>query len=169
MIRQMKTPTDPTARKLSPAVWIATGLGVGLVSPAPGTVGALWGLPWAWAVLACPEPLGAWASVLVGILVGVPLCGRAARDLGGQNDPGAVVWDEIATVPLVFLLTPQADGWLWLLVGFALHRLFDISKPWPCRRLERLPGGLGIMIDDVMAALYAAVVLRIVWQLATSG
>jgi phosphatidylglycerophosphatase A len=121
-------------------------------------------------VLACPQSWeqswGAWASVLVGILLGVPLCSRAARDLGGQKDPGAVVWDEIATVPLVFLLIPQAGSWLWLVVGFALHRLFDISKPWPCRWLERLPGGLGIMADDVAAALYAAIVLRIAWQAA---
>lgn len=75
-----------------------------------------------------------------------------------MKDPGPVVWDEIATVPLVFVLAPAASGW-WLAVGFGLHRLFDITKPWPCRRLERLPGGLGIMADDVAAAGYAAVVL----------
>lgn len=155
---------DQSERRITPAVWLATGLGVGLVAPAPGTVGALWGLPWAWAVLACPEPWGAWASVLVGILLGAPLCGRAARDLA-QKDPGPVVWDEIATVPLVFVLTPQLTGWTWLLVGFALHRVFDISKPWPCRQLEKLPGGWGIIADDVAAALYAAVILRLLWSL----
>lgn len=75
-----------------------------------------------------------------------------------MKDPGPVVWDEIATVPLVFLLWPSGITWLWLLVGFGLHRLFDITKPPPCRQLERLPEGLGVMVDDVAAAGYAAIV-----------
>ncbi|MEM6799437.1 MAG: phosphatidylglycerophosphatase A [Planctomycetota bacterium] len=152
----MKEPAKP--RRLTPAVWIATGLGVGLVSPAPGTIGALWGLPWAWWLTSGAAPTWAWLTVPIGILLGAPLCGRAAKDLGGEKDPGAVVWDEIATVPMVFCLAPNG-GWLWLLIGFGLHRLFDITKPPPCRRLERLPGGWGIMVDDVMAAAYAAITL----------
>ena len=156
-------PKTTSNRKLTPAVWLATGLGVGLVTRAPGTVGALWGLPWAWVLLAGYGGAWAWFSIPLGILLGVPLCGRAARDLGGAKDPGAVVWDEIATVPLVFVLLPTA-GWWELLLGFGLHRLFDISKPWPCPRLERLPGGWGIMMDDVAAALYAALLLAaVVW------
>ncbi|MEM6656004.1 MAG: phosphatidylglycerophosphatase A [Planctomycetota bacterium] len=145
-------------RQRTPAVWFATGLGVGLVAPAPGTVGALWGLLWVWGLTANGTPAWLWTTVPLGILLGVPLCTRAARDLGGQKDPGAVVWDEIATVPLVFALSPNAGGY-WLLVGFALHRLFDITKPPPCRRLEKLPDGLGIMMDDVAAAGYAMVIL----------
>ncbi|MEM8865731.1 MAG: phosphatidylglycerophosphatase A [Planctomycetota bacterium] len=145
-------------RRMTPAVWVATGLGVGLVTRAPGTVGALWGLPWAWLLTSGTAPSWAWLSVPLGILLGGPLCGRAASDLGGKKDPGAVVWDEIATVPLVFALAPTATGW-WLIAGFALHRLFDISKPWPCKPLEKLPGGWGIMLDDVAAALYAAIIL----------
>ena len=168
-------PESTSQRRLTPAVWLATGLGVGLVSPAPGTVGALWGLPWAWWLLSGAAPAWAWLTVPVGILLGVPLCTRAAKDLGGQKDPGAIVWDEITTVPLVFLSLPvlnqlygqtligfvvEADflPW-WILLGFGLHRLFDITKPPPCRQLESLPDGLGVMLDDVVAALYAALAL----------
>lgn len=148
------------------AVWFATGLGVGLRLPAPGTFGALWGLPLAWVV----GEVGPWWQQLLAIaalyLMGVPLTARAAHDLGGAKDPGAIVWDEIATMPVVFLLVPLSTWWIAAL-GFALHRLFDISKPWPCRRLERFPGGWGIMADDLGAALYAMVslwVLVYVWS-----
>ncbi len=143
-------------QKLTPAVWLATGLGVGLALPAPGTFGALWGLPIAWAYSCLPASVGVGVAVAV-VLVGVPICRRAAADLG-KKDPGPVVWDEFATVPLVFLLVPMGSVWV-AAIGFALHRLFDITKPWPCKRLERLPGGWGIMLDDVAAAFYAALVL----------
>ena len=80
----------------------------------------------------------------------------------GKKDPGEVVWDEIATVPIVFLFVdprlmtrPET-----LLVGFALHRLFDISKPPPVRNLEKLPDGLGIMSDDVAAAIYGCIAMH---------
>lgn len=155
-----------SSQRFSLSVLLATGLGVGLVAPAPGTVGALWGLPWAWAVLACPEPWGAWASVWIGIAVGVPLCAAAAKHMSDPKDPGEVVWDEIATVPLVFLPVGELGPWWWLAVGFGLHRLFDISKPWPCNRLEKLPGGLGIMADDVAAGLYGAAVMALLRWLA---
>ena len=162
-------------RKLTPAVWIATGLGVGLVAPAPGTVGALWGIAWAWWLLSEYAPAWAWFTVPLGIVLGIPLCTRAAKDLGGGKDPGAIVWDEIATVPLVFLPTlfmqastswPHASwphaSWIGLGLGFLLHRLFDISKPPPCRQLEKLPDGLGVMLDDVAAAAYAAVLFALI-------
>lgn len=152
----MPSPSDD--RILSPAVWFATGLGVGLRLPAPGTFGALWGLPLAWVV----GEVGPWWQQLIAIaallLMGVPLTARAARDLGGAKDPGCIVWDEIATMPIVFLLVPLSSWWV-ALVGFGLHRLFDISKPWPCRQLEKFPGGWGIMADDVGAAIYAMATL----------
>ncbi|MGI9455087.1 MAG: phosphatidylglycerophosphatase A family protein [Aeoliella sp.] len=146
-------------QKLTPAVWLATGLGVGLVMPAPGTFGALWGLPIAWGYAQLPAALW-WVIAVAMVLIGVPICGRAATDLG-KKDPGPVVWDEFMTVPLVFLWTPLSSWWIGAM-GFALHRLFDITKPWPCNRLEQLPGGWGIMLDDVAAAIYAAAVL---WML----
>lgn len=164
---RMSSEHESTGRRMTPAVWLATGLGVGLAVPAPGTFGALWGLPWSWWLLFSGVSWWAWLSIPAGILLGGPLSTRAARDLGGKKDPGAIVWDEIATVPLVFGLAAwlaYEPVWWWLPVGFGLHRLFDISKPWPCRWLEKLPEGWGIMLDDVAAALYGAVVFAvIVW------
>jgi len=78
--------------------------------------------------------------------------------LGGSKDNQAIVWDEIASMPIVFLLVPMT-GWTVAVVGFALHRLFDITKPPPARQLERLPDGLGVMADDWIAALYACLAL----------
>ncbi len=140
---------------------IATGLGVGFVPWAPGTFGGLWGL-----VLVAGmqggiggQSLSGWSwglTSLAVILLGVPICAAAANGLG-RKDPGCVVYDEIAAFPIVFAgvaLTPLTG-----LLGFALFRLFDIAKPWPCRRLERLPGGWGIMADDLMAGVYAGAVL----------
>ena len=86
-------------------------------------------------------------------LVGIPICAAGARLLG-TKDPGAVVFDEIAAFSVLFLFVPFT---LWTAVaGFVLFRLFDIWKPWPARRLERLPGGLGIMADDFVAGFYAS-------------
>lgn len=147
---------QPPRRTL--AVWLATGLGVGLVMPAPGTFGALWGLPLAYAYHLLPGPVWPWIAAAAVLAIGVPVCTKAADDLG-MKDPGPVVWDEFATVPLVFLFVPFAGpgSSLWIpILGFALHRLFDITKPWPCNWLERLPGGWGVMLDDVAAAFYAA-------------
>ena len=161
------SPLTPPRPRRTAAVWLATGLGVGLVAPAPGTFGALEGLAIAWLLGQVPWPAAMGVASLVLVVVGVPLCAWAARDLGGDKDPGAVVWDELATVPLVFAVAPTTSP-LWLAVGFGLHRVLDIAKPWPCRWLERLPGGWGIMADDVMAALYAAAALTGL-RLATGG
>ncbi|MCG8449317.1 MAG: phosphatidylglycerophosphatase A [Pirellulales bacterium] len=141
------------------AVWLATGLGIGLVSPAPGTVGGLWGLPLAWAIGCLANP---GAQILVIVVVGaagVSLCSSAATALGGSKDPQAIVLDEIAALPIVYLGFAKKNLAVWLL-GWLLFRLLDISKPWPIRRYERLPGGWGIMADDWMAAVYACLVLH---------
>jgi phosphatidylglycerophosphatase A len=101
-------------------------------------------------------------AALVVIAVGVPICAAAARALSGK-DPGAVVWDEIAAIPVTFGLTDLARSPGSLVVvmasGFLLFRLFDILKPPPAGWLERLPGGWGIMADDLMAGVYAALCL----------
>jgi len=132
-------------------------LGIGLVPVMPGTFGTLLGLPLAWGLNRSGWPLPIELVAIVAIfLVGIPICDRAAR-LFGKQDPGCVVFDEIAAVPLVFLLVRITFS--TAILGFIWFRIFDIAKPWPIRRLERLPGGLGIMIDDVMAAIYAAIAL----------
>ncbi len=146
----------------SPAVWLATGLGVGASPVAPGTLVALWGIPIALAVYRLPDWRWHVAVLLVINLVGVPICGSAAKVLG-VKDPGAVVWDEFATVPLLLLWVPRECVWQpsVLLVSFVLHRLFDISKLPPVRQLERLPGGWGIMADDWFASLYGWISLQL--------
>lgn len=145
------------------SIWLATGLGVGLVSPAPGTVGGLWGIPLAWAIsLAGPIEQQAAIILILGV-VSIPVCSRAALALGGRKDPQPIVLDEIIALPIVYLGTGEMTAQTCLL-GYVLFRIADISKPPPARQLERLPEGLGIMADDWVAAGYAWVVLQgVLW------
>jgi len=146
-------PRDPCVRDLrDPRLLLALGFGSGLSPRAPGTAGTVVGV--LAYVLAAPLPLPFYAGVtLLVILVGVPLCGYAARRLG-QHDHGAIVWDEIAGLMVTMLGAPQQV--LWVLLGFGLFRLLDITKPWPISWLDRhLAGGLGIMADDVLAGAAA--------------
>lgn len=141
------------------AVWLATGIGIGLVSSAPGTIGGLWGLPLAWAVGQLPTlESQVQAIVLIG-LVSVALCSSAAKALGGYKDPQSIVLDEIAALPIVFLGINPAGPAVWL-AGWLLFRVFDITKPPPIGLFERLPGGWGIMADDFAAAAGACVALH---------
>jgi len=139
-------------------VFVALGCGLGLVPFAPGTFGSLAGPLLAWGIQQLPH-WAQWLAPLVCFLVGVPICGIAARGLG-LKDPGSVVFDEIAAFSVVFLAVPvnMKTG----AFGFALFRIFDIAKPWPARQLERLPGGWGIMADDFAAAAYAGGILWLI-------
>ncbi len=139
-------------------MWLATGFWVGFCPVAPGTVGTLLGLPLAWGLSFLP--ITAQVAVL-GILfvAGIPLCTAAARELG-LKDPGSIVFDEIVSLGVTFLWVPISP--VTLIAGFLLHRLFDIAKPPPIRRLERLPDGLGIMADDLLAGVYANIMLQVV-------
>jgi phosphatidylglycerophosphatase A len=138
--------------------WIAFGLGSGLAPWAPGTFGTLAAVPLYW--LLSPLALVPYLSgVAVLFVLGVWACGRTARDLGGQ-DPGAIVWDEV--VGYLAAMTAAPAGWPWMLAGFLLFRLLDISKPWPIRWLDQhVKGGLGIMLDDLAAGALTAVILWI--------
>ena len=142
-------------------LWVATGLGFGFAPKAPGTVGAIWGIPVSLLVMQLPGPVAQIGVLAVLYLVGLPICTSAARTLG-KKDPGEVVWDEIATVPIVFLFVEPRLMWRpeILLIGFALHRVFDISKPPPLRKLEKLPDGMGIMSDDVVAGVYGCLAMH---------
>jgi phosphatidylglycerophosphatase A len=150
---------DPQSPR-SAAVWLATSFGAGLWAPAPGTAGAAIGCALAWGISCIPGYLWQIAVIVALNIAGVPLSTAAGRALGGKKDNQAIIWDEIASMPLVFLLTPLA-GWKMGLLGFALHRVFDITKPPPARQLERLPDGLGVMADDWVAAAYACVALHL--------
>lgn len=137
---------------------LATGFGVGLLPFAPGSFGSLLGLLLAWSF----EPLslaGRAAAMLAFSGLGILICERAARKYG-KADPGCVVFDEIAAMPLVFAWVPLDRGSV-AVAGFLLFRLFDIWKPWPIRRFERLPGGVGIMADDIIAGIYAGGALAV--------
>lgn len=137
-------------------LFVAEGCGLGRIPVMPGTFGSLWGIPLGWAL---GQGVSMWGRLGIGLimfLIGVPLCDRAAR-LRGSKDPGSVVWDEIAAFPLVYAFVPI--NWQTLIAGFVLFRAFDISKPPPVRAVEQLGGGLGIMVDDTVAAIYAIGVL----------
>ena len=98
------------------------------------------------------------------------MCTRAARELQ-KKDPGSVVWDEIATVPITFFLVPTELLMRpsVLIVGFILHRVFDISKVPPARQIEKLPDGTGIMLDDVVAGVYSCLALHLLLRLGFLG
>ena len=138
--------------------------GTGLAPYAPGTVGSLLGVLLAWITrdMGLIPQIGM-ASFL--FLAGIWICGESARRLG-IHDHGGIVWDEIAGMYVVLIVTPMAI-WAWIL-AFGLFRAFDIVKPWPIRDLDhRLGGGLGIMLDDLVAALYAALLLAFLGWLMT--
>ncbi len=144
-----------------PAGWIASGFGAGLSPFASGTVGSAVALvPW----LALRE-LEVWIYVLVLIAafaLGVWASSVVIRRIGVE-DPSVVVWDEfvgqwIALLPLVMI--PR--GWPWIVAGFVTFRVFDVWKPWPASWADRaVKGGFGAMLDDVIAGVYAAIVLAI--------
>lgn len=136
------------------AVWLATGLGVGFVTPAPGTVGGLWGLALVPAIEKIPPLWLQTAVVAVLLLLAVAISEIAARALGAATDPQPIVLDEIVVLPIVFLAGPRLT-WQMLIVGFLLFRLFDIWKPGLAREAEKLPGGWGIVADDAVAAALA--------------
>jgi len=153
----------PAAVWWRPAVLAATCGGIGRAPAAPGTFGAALGTACAAGLAAAALPPAVEAGLLVAVnLIGIPLCTRAARALGRGGDPGAIVYDECASLPLALVVVPAAARTPGVLAAaFVLHRLFDVSKPFPCRRLERLPAGLGIMADDWGASAYVAACLAI--------
>ena len=137
---------------------LAIGFGTGLSPAAPGTAGSLLGLAAVWFL----SPFGvAWYASITVVLgvAGVYVCGLTARDYGAE-DPGFIVLDEIVGIMVTMYLLPTT--WGWLLAGFILFRIFDIWKPFPVRQVdENLPGGAGIMADDVLAGLYALGILHV--------
>ena len=139
-----------------PIGFLAFGFGSGLSPRAPGTAGTALGLVLALPLLGLP-PLLAWAVVVATFFLGIPICERASKQLG-VHDHGGIVWDEFVGLWMVLLTVPLHAGW-WL-AAFVAFRVFDIAKPWPIGWLDRrMSGGLGIMIDDAVAGLYAIAVL----------
>lgn len=154
----MKWSSDPRILR-QPVHFLAFGFGAGLLPKAPGTFGTLVAMPivafvmqFGWQVHLC--------FAIAACVIGVWICGESARRLGVHDHPG-IVWDEIAGFAVTMLAVPAT--WYWLLAGFVVFRFFDILKPWPIREADhRLHGGVGIMLDDVMAGVFAAIVLLVV-------
>ena len=142
----------------NPGCFLALGFGSGLSPWAPGTMGTLAALG-LW-LLTVPLGFGVQiAMTLAAIATGPWICGHCAKRLGVHDHP-AIVWDEIAAMWLVLLFTPP--NWAGYGLAFVLFRLFDIAKPWPVRTLDqRVHGGLGILLYDLAAALYAIVILTL--------
>lgn len=150
-----------------PAHFLALGFGTGLAPVAPGTVGTLLGFPLYKGLEWWLGPLDTWTArlqflaILAALfLVGVWACARTGRDLG-VADHSAMNWDEIVAFTLVLLVTPA--GWGWQTFAFFAFRFFDVVKPPPIRHVDRtVKGGFGVMLDDLLAAFYALLLMAVV-------
>lgn len=146
-----------------PIHFLAFGFGSGLLPKAPGTWGTLVAVP-LWFLLA-QLPLNSYLlAIAVLSVVGIWLCGKSSEKLG-VHDHGGIVWDEFCGYWVTMILVPVT--WYWALIGFVLFRVFDIIKPWPIKWLDKkVHGGFGIMIDDIIAGLFALAVLQfLLWLL----
>jgi phosphatidylglycerophosphatase A len=137
------------------ALALATALGTGYIPFAPGTFGSIVGLI-VWSLL--PQAAGPQLSAIVVIFAAGSWSGSYAERHFNRTDPGPVVLDEVLGMLITLFLIPV--GWTGALVGFVLFRIADIIKPYPANRLEALHGGVGIMADDAMAAVYSNLALR---------
>ncbi len=159
---ETKAEVNPRPDWRNPWHLLAFGLGSGGVPKAPGTAGTLAAVP-LYLVLASFSTTVYLLTLLVMFVFGIWLCGKVSRDLGA-HDHGGIVWDEWVGFLTTMIWAPS--GWLWVLVGFLLFRLFDIWKPWPIGYLDRqLGGGLGIMLDDLLAGVYSLMLLQILAHL----
>lgn len=154
----MKKNNAPASVWRNPIHFLAFGFGSGAAPFAPGTFGTLVGVLFYWFLLALPL-LPYLVVLLVLLLAGVWLCHVTSRDMNVHDHPG-IVWDEIVGYLITMIAAPA--GYLWLFVGFVLFRLFDIWKPWPIKWIDRqVSGGWGIMLDDVLAGIFAFIVMQL--------
>ncbi len=140
----------------SPILFLAFGFGSGLAKKMPGTMGTVAAIP----VYLVFIQFNSWVYALLTLLVcyfGISICGRAAEQLG-EHDFGGIVWDEIAGLLITMAIVPFS--WSALATGFVLFRIFDILKPWPIKWADKkVSGGFGIMLDDILAGVFAALIL----------
>ena len=145
----------PSPKSRIPALLIATSLGAGYAPFAPGTVGSAAGLLLWWVL---PHTVVVQSVAIVVLFVVGSWSGSVAEQHFGKTDPGQVVVDEVMGMLITLFMNPV--GWKGALAAFLLFRVADVVKPFPANRLEKLPGGIGVMADDGMAAIYANLVLR---------
>lgn len=151
-------------------VQIATLGPVGKRLPAPGTMGSIVGIVVIAGLTGIFE-IHIWTIAFLFLplfLFGIPVCSSAEKVLN-QKDPSCVIWDEFCVIPYIFILIPETFGkssglsfFFWILLGFGIFRFFDIVKPLGINKLQRIPGGSGIMLDDLGAAFLSALVLLVV-------
>ncbi|KPD03495.1 phosphatidylglycerophosphatase A [Moellerella wisconsensis] len=140
---------------------LATGFGSGLSPIVPGTMGSLVAIPF-WLLMARMPIWSCWVIIVAGFFIGCLICQRTSDDMK-VHDHGSIVWDEFIGMWITLMAIPTVS-WEWILTGFFIFRIFDMWKPWPIRWFDRrVSGGFGIMIDDVIAAIFAYVT---VWLLA---
>lgn len=165
MDEEVTVPIQLRAAREAFSTWdgfLAFGFGFGLVPRAPGTAGTLIAVPFAW-LLKGFGTLGHLVVVALLFYLGVHVCNRVGRRLG-VDDYGGIVFDEMVGYWLAVALLPAS--WAWLLAAFVVFRLLDITKPWPIDWLEtRLTGGLGVMADDVLAAVYTMILVGGVYRM----
>jgi phosphatidylglycerophosphatase A len=145
-----------------PIQFLALGFGSGLAPKAPGTFGTLAAIPFfLLLIMLMPTPLPYALSVIVLGLAGIYICGKAAEDVGVHDHP-AIVWDEFIGFFITMFMVPVS--WQSIFVGFILFRVFDILKPWPISFIDKkMTGGLGIMLDDVLAGIFALIIMQLIF------
>ncbi len=152
----------PTSLLKHPVHFLSLGFGSGLAPFAPGTFGTLAAIPLY--LMLQTLPLTSYLLItMIALLVGFYLCGETAKALGVHDHPG-IVWDEIVGFFITMAAAPL--DWKWVIAGFLLFRLFDIIKPWPIKWIDqKMSGGTGIMLDDVLAGIFAWIVLQVIIRL----
>ena len=154
---------DPAVKRLRlshPIHFLALGFGSGLAAKAPGTFGTLAAVPLY--LLMCQLSLPVYLALTVfSVIIGVYICDKAAKDMQ-VHDHGAIVWDEIVGFLITMFMVPVS--WQSILIGFILFRVFDIFKPWPISFIDKnVHGGLGIMLDDVIAGFAALAIMHLIF------
>ena len=147
----------PSSVWRNPIHFFAYGFGSGAVPKAPGTAGTLVAVIM-YLLLPQISPLIYVSLLLISFVFGVWICGKTAQDIG-IKDPSGIVWDEFVGYWITMFMAPS--GWIWVIIGFVLFRLLDIVKPWPIKWADKqIGGGIGIMLDDVLAGIMAALCMQ---------
>ena len=147
----------PSSVWRNPIHFVAYGFGSGAMPIAPGTAGTLVAVI-IYLLLPQISPLIYVSLLLISFVFGVWICGKTAQDIG-IKDPSGIVWDEFLGYWITMFMAPS--GWIWVIIGFVLFRLLDIVKPWPIKWADKqIGGGMGIMLDDVLAGIMAALSIQ---------